>query len=128
MVAVETWEMMEEHNCLPPNPMFIHFLWALAFVKLYPANDKALSSTLGESDPKTIQKYIWPFINSIFKLDGVVVSLLLQLVCLINNTLTFFFLHKIWFENRKRGDVGNDCLLSIDGTGFCVAKSYEKHF
>jgi hypothetical protein len=26
------------------------------------------------------------------------------------------------------GDVGNDCLLSIDGTDFCVAKSYEKPF
>ncbi len=55
-------------------------------------------------------------------------SLLLQSVCSINNTLTFFFLHKIWFENRKRGDVGNDCLLSVDGTDLCVAKSYEKPF
>ncbi len=64
----------------------------------------------------------------IFKLDGVVVSLLLQLVCLINNILTFFFLLKIWFGNRKRGDVGNDCLLSVDGTDFHVAKSYEKPF
>jgi hypothetical protein len=47
---------------------------------------------------------------------------------LINNTLTFFFLHKIWFENRKRGDVGNNCLLSVDGTDFRVAKSYKKPF
>ncbi len=73
IVAVEAWEMMEELNCLPPNPQFIHFLWALAFMKLYPANDKALSSMLGGSDPETIREYIWPFINSIFELDGVVV-------------------------------------------------------
>ncbi len=71
-VAVQVWDMMGEHNCLPHDPEFLNFLWALA-----PANDKALSTLLGGSDPKTIRKYIWPFINSIFKLDGVVVSLLL---------------------------------------------------
>jgi hypothetical protein len=56
------------------------FLWALAFMRLYPANDIALSATLGGSDPKTIQKYIWPMIQSIFDLEGVVVSLLLCLL------------------------------------------------
>ena len=76
-VAVEAWEMMRSHNFLPPDPKFLHYLWALAFMRLYPANDKALSTSLGGSDPKTIRKYIWPFINSIFELDGVVVSLLL---------------------------------------------------
>jgi hypothetical protein len=35
---------------------------------------------------------------------------------------------QILFENRKVGDVGNDCLLSVDDTDFCVAKSYEKPF
>ncbi len=33
---------------------------------------------------------------------------------------------QILFENRKVGDVGNNCLLSVDGTDFHVAKSYEK--
>ncbi len=33
---------------------------------------------------------------------------------------------QILFENRKVEDVGNDCFLSVDGTDFCVAKSYEK--
>ncbi len=35
---------------------------------------------------------------------------------------------QILFENRKVGNVGNDCLLSVDGTDFCVAKSYEKPY
>ena len=35
---------------------------------------------------------------------------------------------KILFENRKSGDVGNDCLLSVDGTDFRVAKSYERPY
>ncbi len=54
------------------------------------------------------------------------VSLLLCLLCSINNTLIFFFLRQILFENRKVRDVGNDCLLSVDGTDFCVAKRYKK--
>ncbi len=35
---------------------------------------------------------------------------------------------QILFENRKVGDVGIDCLLSVDGTDFHVAKSYEKPY
>ena len=73
-VAVEAWEMMEELDCLPPSPQFQHYLWALAFMRLYPANESALSSNLGGSDPKTIRKYIWPMIQSIFDLEVVVVS------------------------------------------------------
>jgi hypothetical protein len=65
-VALEVWGMMDEHNCLPPGPKFLHFLWSLAFMKTYPTNDKALLIALGESNLKTIGKYIWPFINSIF--------------------------------------------------------------
>jgi hypothetical protein len=48
-------------------------LWALAFMKTYPANDKALLIVLGGSDTKTLRKYIWPFIDSIYDLDGIVV-------------------------------------------------------
>jgi hypothetical protein len=73
-VAVEAWGMMAEHNFLPPNPNFLHYLWALAFMQLYPANESALSSNLGGSDPKTIRRYIWPMIQSIFDLEAVVVS------------------------------------------------------
>ena len=60
-VAVQVWDMMGEHNCLPHDPKFLHFLWALAFMQLYPTNDKALSTLLGGSDPKTIRKYILAF-------------------------------------------------------------------
>jgi hypothetical protein len=31
-VAVEAWVMMADHNFLPPNPKFLHYLWALAFM------------------------------------------------------------------------------------------------
>ncbi len=46
-VMVEAWEMIEELDYLPPLPQFQHYLWALAFMRLYPANNIALSATLG---------------------------------------------------------------------------------
>ncbi len=73
-VAVEAWEMMEDNNFLPLDPMFIHYLWALAFMRTYPPNDEALSRMLGGSDPKTIHKYMWMYNDSIFELDNIVVS------------------------------------------------------
>ena len=59
-VVVKAWEMMEELDCLPPSPEFRHYLWALAFMRSYPANGSALSSTLGGSDPKTIENVSGP--------------------------------------------------------------------
>jgi hypothetical protein len=72
-VAVEAWEMMVDHSCLPPNPEFLHYLWALAFMQTYPANITALSTLLGGKDPKTVYKYIWLYIQSLFGLTEVVV-------------------------------------------------------
>ncbi len=69
-VAVEAWEMMENYNFLPPDPKFIHYLWALAFMQMSPPNDEALSRMLGGSDPKTIHKYMWLYVDWIFELDN----------------------------------------------------------
>jgi hypothetical protein len=74
-VSITAWMMMEEENFLPPNPNFLHFLWALAFMRAYPANDTSLSRLLGGRDPKTINKYVWQFIRSLFLLNEKVVSL-----------------------------------------------------
>ena len=67
-VTQMAWAMMEEHGLLPDHN-FHHFLWALAFMRTYPANDHALSQLLGGSDPKTINKYMWPFIHAVFDLN-----------------------------------------------------------
>ncbi len=53
-VAMEAWEVMEELDYVPLLPQFQHYLWALAFMRLYPANDIALLAILGGSDPKMI--------------------------------------------------------------------------
>jgi hypothetical protein len=68
------WNMMEENNCLPPNPEFLHYLWAFAFMQLHLANNTTLSTLLGERDPKTLYKYLLPFIWSIFASNEIVVS------------------------------------------------------
>jgi hypothetical protein len=31
-VAVEAWEMMDKRKCLPSGPLFLHHLWAIAFM------------------------------------------------------------------------------------------------
>jgi len=61
--------LMDVHDLLPDNPQLCHFLWALAFMCIYPKNDKALSSLLGNRDPKTISMRTWPFIEAVFELD-----------------------------------------------------------
>ena len=73
-VAAKAWGMMEELNILPNNPQLCHYLWALAFMCIYPKNDMALSRLLGNKDPKTIRKYIWEYIDSLFELNLFVVS------------------------------------------------------
>jgi hypothetical protein len=73
-VAVEAWEMMADHSsCLPPNLEFLHYLWARAFMRMYPANNTALLTLLGRKDPKTVYKYVWSYIQSLFGLTKVVV-------------------------------------------------------
>jgi hypothetical protein len=72
-VAVEAWEMMGDHSYLPPNPKFLHYLLVLAFMRTHPANNTALSTLLGGEDPKTVYKYVWSYIQSLFGLTKVVV-------------------------------------------------------
>jgi hypothetical protein len=72
----------------PPNPKFLHFSWALAFMQTYPTNDTSLTHLLGGSDPKRISKYVWPFIPSIFALNKTVVSILLDCCLLMTPNLS----------------------------------------
>jgi hypothetical protein len=99
-LALEAWDLMEEIGCLPPSSQLVHYLWALAFMRLYPANDIALSTALGGSDPKTIRKYIWPMIDSIYELSAVVVSSW-WCVCPITITLHFLMLEQDFIRTQE---------------------------
>merc|ERR1712176_207418 len=102
-MGLVAWVMMVENDVLPLGGIFDHFLWALLFMKLYPENESDLCGKLGCSE-KTARKYIWPMIDAISELGYVVID----------------------FDNRYKGDTGNDCLLSVDGTDLILAMSYMK--
>ena len=65
-VSIPAWNMMEDKNVLPPNLKFLHFLWALAFMRTYPKNNTAILLLLGGIDPKRTSNYVWLFIRSLF--------------------------------------------------------------
>ena len=91
-VATKAWIMMEELNFLPDRPQLCHYLWVLAFMCLYPKNDKALSRLLGNVNPKTAPKYIWQYIDSRFELNLYVVSCQMHTVLLFsNNTIINYY-------------------------------------
>ena len=73
-VVIAAWKGMAEHGLLPPEALFVHYLWALVFMCLYPTNEAELCLICGNRDPKTVRKYIWPYINSLYELNYYVVS------------------------------------------------------
>ena len=125
-VAVKAWNRMEELDLLPTSAQYEHYLWALAFMRTYPPNESTLSRLLGGKDPKTIQKYMWPYIKSLAELENIVVSLCF-VSCFKFHT-THILSYQINFEDRKKGDTLNDCMLSVDGTDFRLAMGYSKPF
>ncbi len=132
-LAKTTWEVMENPGLCPSGITFHHFLWALAFMQMYPANNNTLSRVLGGHDSKTISKNVWPVIRSIYALNDVVVSCDCCVIVFANFSVkSRWHFSLIWtqirFEDRKKGVIGNDCLLSVDGTDFLVAMGWSKSF
>jgi len=136
-VVLLAWNMMAEYELLPPDLLFVHYLWTLLFMCLYPKNEAELCALVGGRDPKTVREKTWPFIFTLYELNYYVVSLI-HTFCVLSlqsgssflptmcPSLSFFC--KILFENRKIGDKHNDCLLSIDGADFLMAMSYVKEY
>jgi hypothetical protein len=73
------WDLLVEHGLLPHKGKIKHLLWALYFMKVY-ATESATCSVLGGSqgaiDPKTLRKWVWPFIYAIDYLTSEVVSVI----------------------------------------------------
>ena len=68
---------MAQKDFIPPKGETRHLLWTLHFLKAYP-KQAAVCSTVGGSagaiDPKTLRKYMWPFIRAVADLEPDVVS------------------------------------------------------
>ena len=76
-VAVTLWTTQAQCLLLPHEGQILHLLWALFFMKCYPTEEPACAAAGGQRgavDPKTLRKYIWPFIVAIADLESHVVS------------------------------------------------------
>ena len=78
-ITMILWDLLVEHRLVPRKGKIKHLLWALYFMKVY-ASESATCSVLGGSrgaiDPKTLRKWVWPFIYAIADLFSEVVSVI----------------------------------------------------
>jgi hypothetical protein len=100
-VCARIWLLIDPYATMPTGVQLFHLLWALMFLKLYCA-ESVLATLAGAGqksvDEKTFRKWCWLFVNEINHLKYKV----------------------ILFDNRFLGDVGNLCLVSVDGTDFRI--------
>ena len=96
-------------------------------MKCYPTEGPACAAAGGQRrafNPKTLRKYISPFIVAIADLESHVVSKVY--FHSKHHSCTYFnILADSIYDNRYKQDRSNDCLLSVDGTDF-LAPNYGK--
>ena len=86
------WELIVGLDMVPDGGSHHNLLWALHYMKAYPKT-RAMCSTCGGVDPKTMRKWVWEFITAIAGLEEILVSprivfapSLLVIVCVICTT------------------------------------------
>ena len=75
--TMDAWIRLNRRDLVPVGGYFFHLLWALIFLKLYPKEGAMCALAGGPEgaiDPKTLRKWIWPFIDGLAELDVYVVS------------------------------------------------------
>jgi hypothetical protein len=73
-VALVAWNMMCDADLLPEKGELKHWLWTLCFLKVY-AKQAPLCALCGAADPKTINNWVWAFIQAFIILEGEGVSI-----------------------------------------------------
>jgi hypothetical protein len=84
------WDMLVEGGLLPKNDEPKHLLWTLYILKCYPKEGPscaAVGGLRGAIDPKTMRKWVWPFLERICELADKVVSLFVSLCLCETNSL-----------------------------------------
>ena len=118
-VAMIAWDMMASLDLLPVNAIITHFLWALMFMKVY-ATTKVMQVLCGGIDNETMMQYVMKFVHALAYLESDVVRrpVFSGAACLPcdPNSCCYLSCCQIVWENRYRGDVGADCLISVDCT------------
>ena len=77
-VVAKLWILMANHDVIPPEGKIKHLLWTLHFLKAYPRQATVCSmvgGSTGAVDPKTLRKYMWPFIRAIADFEPALVSI-----------------------------------------------------
>ena len=112
------WDYIDPYNTIGKKYKNVspkHLLWALMFLKVYGTED--IHSTLaGGVDPKTFRKWCWIFIDYIGNLHVKLVSNDMFTILIDYVNFSAFLSFQIRWEQRYVGDVGNECLVSVDCT------------
>jgi hypothetical protein len=128
-IVLHVWYTMDEGSLLPDKSKPKHLLWTLYFLKVYPRGAPGCSAIGGGGggiDPKTLRKWVWLFIERVAELADKVVSIFLSLLVVATviyspPPLPAIAAAQVVFESRLGAhEVGNDCLMSIDGTDFHI--------
>jgi len=92
-----------------------HLLWTCLFLKTY--GKECTHCSICQCDPKTFRRWIWIVVRAISNLEAHVVSTANynHKTTTINMLYNVFLLQIIW-DNRKKHDSGDDCLVSVDCT------------
>ncbi|CAB9497057.1 expressed unknown protein [Seminavis robusta] len=89
------WYLLEMGGSLIEGASMERYLWSLNMLQQYPTEEN-VASRCGGVDEGTWSKWVWYFIDEISYLENDVIQ----------------------WSNRYIGDVGNDCLCSVDGVDF----------
>lgn len=137
VVVHQMWHLIQKNTSYCDGQPFLHYLWALVFLRNYP-KEKTLCKLIGVRDIKTFKRAAFPFISAMAAVASFVVSTTnhaLLSIC-FSRVLSYsycalscsFFFFQILWEKRLIGDIGNDCVTSVDGTDFRVAIGGKKFF
>jgi hypothetical protein len=107
IIVVEIlWEMLYENGLLPDNGQPKHLLWMCYFLKCYTKQALGCSvfgGTSGAVDPKTMQKWVWEFIDSVGELVDEVVSTSPSTLCaLLLYCYHYYLIHCMSTKDKLR--------------------------
>ena len=105
VVVAKLWSLLLQRDMIPEQGRTNHLMWALFFMRAYP-KEGVTCATVGGSggaiDPKTLRKYIWPFIHAIAELEPVVVSFSFLLFCMNTHELAHPICSRLFSRTGKR--------------------------
>lgn len=124
--VAKIWYLLDNSaNKLPEQATQERLLWALVLMKRYDT-EEFNAGIVGGVDEGTFRKWSWFFIEEISYLehDLVCVNTLNAMNILLS--LTFALLQIEW-DNRFINDIGNDCLVSVDGTDCPLINVFDEN-